>query len=209
MIGKYIAAAVIAAACLVSGCAPVHRTTTSVSDQAKTFATMPDKAVVYVYRNTMFGAAVSMAVAVDGVEVGATGAYSFFKLAVPPGHHTIVSNAENDSTLSIDVQAGQNYYIWQDVKFGILVARTGLHVVTAEEGQAEIRKLKLLETRAPEYRMPDAAPVVVAEPAVTPASTPVVTTTGPAAAATAASEPAAPMPAPATPLASCGWPASP
>jgi hypothetical protein len=166
MIGKYVAAAVIAVACLTSGCAPVHRTSRSVSDTAKTFATLPDKAVVYVYRNTLFGAAISMAISVDGVEVGATGAYSFFKLALPPGHHTLESDAENDSILSIDVQAGQNYYVWQDVKIGIFVARTGLHIVTAEEGQAEVRKLKLLDTRAPQFRMPDAAPGVEPTPVV-------------------------------------------
>ncbi len=48
--------------------------------------------------------------------------------------------------LPIDVEAGKSYYVWQEVKMGVMVARSALHLVSADVGQSGIRKCDLLQT---------------------------------------------------------------
>ncbi|HXP02220.1 MAG TPA: DUF2846 domain-containing protein [Luteibacter sp.] len=151
------AAAAIAAVSLLSGCASVQKADRNASIQAKTFAPLPDKAVVYVYRDELLGGAIKMPVKVDDLVAGQTGPKSFLQLALSPGHHTIASLSEKDVALPIDVEAGKSYYVWQEVKMGVMVARSALHLVSADVGQSGIRKCDLLQTEAPSLRMPPAA----------------------------------------------------
>ncbi|WP_168196438.1 hypothetical protein [Bdellovibrio sp. NC01] len=39
----------------------------------------------------------------------------------------------------------KNYYVWQEVKMGILWARTKLHKVDEAEGQAGVRQCSLVD----------------------------------------------------------------
>jgi hypothetical protein len=191
----FFAAAALAVALLVSGCANVQKASQADSQNAKVFKPITDKAVIYVYRDEVIGAAIKMTVSVDGVMAGQTGPKSFLQLAVTPGHHTIVSKAENDATLDIDAEAGKAYYVWQEVKIGIIAARSKLHLMSEGEGQAGVGKCELLKTLAPMFRMDSAAtssaPVAAATP---PAS---VETAAPASAPTSAPV-ADPAPAEAT-----------
>ncbi|QWT18946.1 DUF2846 domain-containing protein [Bacillus sp. NP157] len=192
MIRKHFAAtAALAIAFTLAGCAPVHRVDRATSDKAKVFVPLTDKAVVYIYRNTILGAAISLGIDVDQTTVGSTGPDSFFKLALAPGKHTITSRGENTATLDIDVKAGQRYYVWQDVKIGFFIARTGLHQVSDAEGEKEVRSLKLLRTDVAAFRMPednagDAHTPVPAPAADSIAAVPAAPTAAVAAAATPA-----------------------
>jgi hypothetical protein len=150
---SYLAAAAIAVACLVSGCASVNKASDSASAQAKTFTPVTDKAVVYIYRNEILGAAIKMPVNIDGTLVGETGPKSFLRLGVTPGKHTISSLAEKNADLNIDLEAGHTYYVWQEVKMGLMSARTQLHLMPATEGQKGVRECDLLETSAPAMRL--------------------------------------------------------
>jgi hypothetical protein len=53
----------------------------------------------------------------------------FFYTEVSPGKHTVTSISENTDTVEVDAVGGKLYYIWQEVKFGFLYARTKLHLV--------------------------------------------------------------------------------
>ena len=77
--------------------------------------------------------------------IGKTGPKSYFLLGLEPGHHTLVSKAENDSLLNLITEAGKNYYVWQEVKMGLLLARSKLQLMSEAEGQAGVRESKLLE----------------------------------------------------------------
>jgi hypothetical protein len=151
----HIAAAAIVIACLVSGCASVNKAGRDASAQAKTFSPITDKAVVYIYRDEILGSAIKLPVTVDGIVVGETGPKSFLELALPPGPHTITTMGEKGSSLSLDAQAGQTYYYWQEVKVGMWAARSMLHKVDTEKGQNGVRECELLQTAAPAFRMPD------------------------------------------------------
>nr|WP_315468905.1 DUF2846 domain-containing protein [uncultured Undibacterium sp.] len=136
---------IILSAGILTGCASVKMASQSEDAKAKTFATNPQQANVYVYRNEFIGAALSMAIELDGKEIGKTGPKSYFLLGLEPGHHTLVSKAENDSLLNLITEAGKNYYVWQEVKMGLLLARSKLQLMSEAEGQAGVRESKLLE----------------------------------------------------------------
>lgn len=180
---NHIAAAAIVIACLVSGCASVNKAGRDASTQAKTFAPITDKAVVYIYRDEILGAAIKLHVSVDGVAVGDTGPKSFLQLALPPGPHTITSRGEKTASLSLDTQAGQTYYVWQEVKMGMWSANSMLHKVDTAKGQDGVRECELLQTDAPAFRVSDGSVVKPAAPSTsdkTSEATAVPTSTEPA-----------------------------
>ncbi|MFZ6820599.1 DUF2846 domain-containing protein [Undibacterium sp. Ji22W] len=130
---------------LLTGCASVKLASTQEDAKAKTFATNPNQANLYIYRNEFMGAAIQMPIDLDGREIGKTGPKSYLSIGVAPGKHTLVSKAENDFTLDLATEAGKNYYVWQEVKMGLLYARTKLQLVDEAQGQAGVRESKLLE----------------------------------------------------------------
>jgi len=75
----------------------------------------------------------------------------------------VVSHAENDSQLSIEAKAGTNYYVWQEVKMGILYARNKLQHVPEEDAKKRIQKCERIGM--PE--MPAAPATPATQPQVT------------------------------------------
>lgn len=110
----------------------------SQDDTLKTFQIAPDKSAIYVYRNESMGAAVKMDVAIDGQAIGQTAAKTYLFKEVTPGKHTITSEAENTATL-----AGKPTFVWQEVKTGVLSARSKLNLVDAEQGKAGVKESDL------------------------------------------------------------------
>lgn len=93
------------------------------------------------------GAAIKMGVSVDGVSIGQTAAKTYLYKEITPGKHTITSNAENDTAIEVDAQPGTILYIWQEVKMGLMSARSKLQVVDQATGQKGVRGTKLAETK--------------------------------------------------------------
>jgi len=113
----------------------------------KEFSTKPSVAGVYVYRNESFGGAVTMSVDVDGKVLGKTGPNTFLYREVSPGKHTVTSEAENSDSVTFKAVAGKLYYFWQEVKMGLLSARTKLHQVSDVEGKKGVLETNLAATR--------------------------------------------------------------
>lgn len=129
------------------GCASVNMGDPQQDAAAKKFTAPKENAAVYVYRNESMGAAVKMDVEIDGKPVGQTGAKTFLYKEVAPGKHTITSKAENTDSVEIDAKPGTLHYVWQEVKMGVLYARTKLHLVDEAEGQKGVTETKLAETK--------------------------------------------------------------
>jgi hypothetical protein len=146
MFRRLLGACVVVLAVLASGCASVPMASAERDTAAKSYAVKPDKANIYVYRNEGMGAAVKMSVVLDGKLVGDTGAKTFLVLEVAPGKHTLVSKTENDSTLVVDTVAGKNYFVWQEVKMGLMSARSSLQLVDEAKGKAGVAECKLTQT---------------------------------------------------------------
>lgn len=149
MLRKFALAAIVAAAVLVTGCASVPTANVERDNKAKTFAAPPGKANIYVYRNESMGAAIKMDVAIDGKPLGQTAAKTFFAIEVEPGKHSLLSKAENDSLLDVNAEAGKNYFVWQEVKMGLMYARNRLQLVDDATGKAGVNECKLIETSIP------------------------------------------------------------
>lgn len=135
--------AVAGLALIMTGCASVPLADSSQDAELKSFNANADKAGVYIYRNETFGAAITMDVAVNGDPLGQTAAKTYLYAELPEGKHTISSEAENTSELELDVVKGHLYYVWQEVKMGIMSARSKLQLVDEETGQEGVMESKL------------------------------------------------------------------
>ena len=142
---RLLLTAVIAAS--LGGCASVPVGDAKQDAALKTFSVPANGAGVYIYRNESMGAAVKMAVEIDGKFIGQTSANTYLYKEVAPGRHTISSNAENTDFVGIDVGPGTLTYIWQEVKMGFLFARTKLNLVGEAEGKKGVLETKLAETK--------------------------------------------------------------
>jgi hypothetical protein len=130
---------------LLVGCASVPMANIERDNMAKTFAPQADKAKIYVYRNETFGAAIKLPVALDGRLVGDTASKTYFLFVVPPGEHKLITKAENDSILPLMVEAGRNYFVWQEIKMGLWAARANLQLVDELTGRKGVEECKLIE----------------------------------------------------------------
>jgi len=148
MFKQVLAAGALAAVVLASGCASVEMASPEMDTSAKSYAVKPSKANIYVYRNEVMGSALKMPVALNGRMVGDTASKTFLLLEVDPGSHTIVSKTENDAVLKVDAVAGRNYFVWQEVKMGIMVARSSLHLVDEATGKAGVAECKMIQPLA-------------------------------------------------------------
>jgi hypothetical protein len=132
----------------LSGCASVPMAAAD-SARFKLLAAPPDASVVYLYRNESFGAAVKMDVSLDGRPYGQTVAKSYMVWQVAPGSHRIVSQAENNVELTFETSPGRRYFVWQEVKMGLLYARGQLHQVPDGQGQAGVNECELIQMPLP------------------------------------------------------------
>ena len=138
---------VLAVTMALVGCASVPMGDVSQDAAFKTFTAKPGVAGIYIYRNENFGAALRMDVEIDGREIGKSAAKTYFYKEVAPGKHTITSRTENADTIEINAVAGKLYYIWQEVKMGLLYARTKLTLMSEEEGKKGVLETKLAESK--------------------------------------------------------------
>lgn len=138
---------------LFAGCASVQMAPLEDDLKAKSFETSKDKASVYIYRNENFGAAIPMTVNVNGRALGQTAAKTFFKLNLLPGLYNVESTAENISSLALQADPGRNYFIWQEVKMGMWMARTQLSQVDESIGRNGVQESKLVALRVPEIEI--------------------------------------------------------
>jgi len=143
---KRMFVAAVLASSLV-GCASVPMGDAKQDAALKTFSVPADKAGVYIYRNESMGAAVKMDVEVDGKAIGQTAANTYLYKEVAPGKHTVSSKAENTDTIEIDAKPGTLTYVWQEVKMGLMYARTKLNLVGEAEGKKGVLETKLAETK--------------------------------------------------------------
>ncbi|WP_419688227.1 DUF2846 domain-containing protein [Burkholderia theae] len=128
---------------ILAGCASVPMGDPQRDAELKTFSAPQQKAAIYVYRNENMGGAVKMLVTLDGKILGDTAAKTYLYSEVEPGRHQLISKAENDSTLDVDTVAGKIYYVWQEVKMGVMYARSKLQLVDDTTGQNGVKESKL------------------------------------------------------------------
>jgi len=142
---------VLAGALLMMGaCASVPLASPEMDMKAKKMTAPKDKALVYLYRNEAFGAALKLSVNVDGKYIGQTASKTYFMWLLPPGKHELTSVAENTSKVNLDAKAGQTYYIWQEVKMWMWSGRSNLQLVDKDTGRKGVEESSLIaEPKSP------------------------------------------------------------
>ncbi|MAG65962.1 DUF2846 domain-containing protein [Pseudomonas sp.] len=145
LIRNTLFSAVLVAAAMATGCASINKAPSAMNTEAKQFNTHPDYAQVYVYRNETFGAALSMPVSVDGRQAGTTGPKSFFRFQLEPGQHTI-SSQNGASSLLLNTEANRNYFVWQEVKMGLVSGGSKLQVVSEQQGRAGVQQCTMIKS---------------------------------------------------------------
>jgi hypothetical protein len=118
---------------------------------AKAYKTNPSKAGIYIYRNDR-SVAYKAPVLLDNVWIGDNVPKTYIFRQVDAGTHVITSWTENDATLSLDAKAGNNYFVWQEVKMG---ARSQLHLVDEATGKSGVAECELVQSSAAQQGAPD------------------------------------------------------
>lgn len=141
---KIISALCLSASLVLSGCATAPMAPADLDQKAKSFVPPKDKASLYIYRNENFGAAISMNVSVNGRMVGQTAARTYFQFDLAPGKYSIDSHTENVSNVTLTLDSGKNYFVWQEVKMGVWTARSLLQQVDEAKGKQAVMESKLI-----------------------------------------------------------------
>lgn len=130
----------------LSGCASVPLAPVEKDNQAKRFVPENGLASLYIYRNENLGGAVSMDVFINGKTIGQTGPQSYFMYNLTPGQYHLESKTENTSVLDLKLESDTNYFVWQEVKMGVISARSKLQLVDEATGKAGVIESKLINS---------------------------------------------------------------
>lgn len=109
----------------------------------KSLVPAPDKALVYIVRPTIMAFAVPMRLDCDSFQVGWINAKTYLYTMIDPGEHTFISLSENEFHLKVNLEAGKIYYIEQEIRMGLLYARTKLKLLNDEAGKKELTKCSI------------------------------------------------------------------
>ena len=138
----------LVSALVLTSCAQVPLVSESLDKEAKAFAPAPESASLYIYRNEIIGGAAALGLIVNGRNVAQTGpqTYAYFRLT--PGKYLVESRgAENTAQQEQELRPGNNYFLWQEVKLGMILGpRTALHFVDEATGQAGVKECRRIET---------------------------------------------------------------
>ena len=134
---------------LMGGCASVPKAPESEDAAAKQFRAPADKGRVYVYRSAFIGQLISIPIELNGKPWGQTQGKSYLIADLPPGEHTFVSKAENETTVKVRVEAGQLYFLWQEIVMGAFTPRAHLSLVDPSKGRADVMQTNLLVPTPP------------------------------------------------------------
>ena len=125
---------------LLSGCAPSLGPVYQKAELAPN-----DKGLVYIYRPSSFvGGGVSYDVKVGEIPVTTLYNGGYYPYFSSPGEIEFWAKTESRSAVTLDVEAGETYFIKGTVGVGFLIGRPHLSVETNENGTLEIATCKLI-----------------------------------------------------------------
>lgn len=142
---KIMIAAIVFA--ILTGCAatgPLY------SDISASIPPVPaDKGRIYFYRSdTMFGAAVTSDIRLNGKVVGRSERASVFYVDQAPGNCVVSTSTEVEKQLTFTLAAKETRYVHTSVSMGVLVGRINAKLVNATEAKSEIESLHYIGGQA-------------------------------------------------------------
>lgn len=143
---KIFFATLVLGVILFSGCSTVPLEPKEISLEAKFFSAPPEgSSGLYIYRDSIFGAALKRDIFVDNKCVGASAPNVFFYQTVKGDEeHEITTQSEfSPNKLSLRTQSGKNYFIRQYIKMGVLVGGADLELIEEAKGKEAITELEM------------------------------------------------------------------
>ncbi len=135
----------------LSGCATVPMEPKEVSTRAKSF-NLPSEgtAGIYIYRDSMLGAALKKDIWVDDKCIGESAPHVFFYEDVKGNQeHKISTESEfSPNDLLVKAESGKNYFIRQYIKMGAFVGGANLELMEEEEGKKAVSELEMAKRGA-------------------------------------------------------------
>jgi len=108
-----------------------------------------NRAAVYVYRPGSLGAAVQPHVTANGVPLAALKPQGYFVYHAAPGELEMAAHTESTSSVTLDIKAGETYYVKGSIGMGFFVGHPHLVIVSNDVGAKEITECKLVEGPIP------------------------------------------------------------
>jgi len=96
---------------------------------------------IYVYRTSVFGAAIQPSVRLDGTVVGDSAPGGYFFVDRPAGNYMISTETEVERAVSLTLTPGQVRYVRLDPTFGFVVGHISPVLVENDKAQNEIKSL--------------------------------------------------------------------
>lgn len=145
MFNHFMMSAATLSFAILTGCASVPMESPEKDQAYKTFPAPPqDQAGLYIFRDSILGAALKKTVKIDDEVVGETAANTYFYRLITPGKHTLATESEfSDNLIELDAIAGKNHYVRQSIKMGVFVGGAKLTEVSESEGQQAVAKTEL------------------------------------------------------------------
>ncbi|HZC35836.1 MAG TPA: DUF2846 domain-containing protein [Chthoniobacterales bacterium] len=123
----------------LAGCSSLQQTSSSVPTPN------PGSALVFFYRSQdSSGAAVSVDIMDNGLELGTLPAGSYFSYNANPGIHEFALTTDTTALQRLKLEAGATYYIKADVSKDPLQFRPSLAVAFELQGKSDIQQLQRL-----------------------------------------------------------------
>lgn len=116
----------------LAGCGPRHMVSKDPCPDVRGVVAPKGKAALVLGRTTIFGSGVNIENYVDKKFIGTTKGNSFFIAPVEPGRHYVTARAENFDTVLLNFEPDKTYYLQNEIRMGVLFARTKYDVVDAQ-----------------------------------------------------------------------------
>lgn len=108
-----------------------------------------DKGLVYIYRvPSIKGAAISYDIHANKNPIFTLKNGGYFPYQTNPGEIEFSASTEAKSAITLDVEAGQTYYIKGSLSVGFLMGRPHLSLVSSNVGMKEIQECALLPEKS-------------------------------------------------------------
>ena len=97
-----------------------------------------DQGRIYVYRNSVLGAAVTPDVKLNGEVIGSSMAKGFYFVDRSPGEYKIMTSTEVDRSLSFVLEPDQTKYVRLNISMGFFVGHVYPELVDDETAKKEL-----------------------------------------------------------------------
>lgn len=131
----------------LTGCASIQMGDPAKSAAIKTFEKQPDKAQIYVCRDSRtFGMAIRPDIELNNNIIATIARSTYAYAEVMPGNHTLVAKTlEHDSKLPFTVKPGQQRFFQTWISIGVFAGWGLIEEIDAEKGRACVKDGELVE----------------------------------------------------------------